>query len=267
MNSSKESVKGVFDALAEKKAWEGLYSGKIDRLSYNFVTRQRAVEALLDPVTKGVVLDIGCGTGDLVPFYVKKKTIYTGLDLSPQMVERAKNNYSKEVSAGIAKFVAGDCENLPFESGSVDVLSAVALIEYLPDSGKVLNEVKRVLKPGGYALITVPHKSAINFKIRDLLAPIRKLLFPLYALLKGGSLGVMKDVKHFHYDPEELDAFMKERGFEKRGHRFTNFYLIPHPFDHLFPGTYMKLSENIDNSGRGDAYKAWAVNYIALYKK
>lgn len=40
----KEEIKGVFDSIARAKTWEGLYGGKADRLSYNFVSRQRAVK-------------------------------------------------------------------------------------------------------------------------------------------------------------------------------------------------------------------------------
>lgn len=267
MANTKSDVIGVFDSLASKKAWEGLYAGRVDRLSYNFVTRQRAVEDLLKPVTHGKALDIGCGTADLAPFFVANRTHYTGLDISPKMIERANVNYSDYVSQDKAKFVVADSERIPFENDSFDMVSAVALIEYLPDAGHILNETQRVLKSGGLALITVPHKDCINFKIRDFLAPLRRLLFPLYLKLKGGALSVMRDVKHYHYNPSELDALMISRGFEKVGFRFTNFYAIPHPLDHLLPSLYMRLSERIAHSPRSEKYKVLAANYLALYRK
>lgn len=61
---TKESVRNVFDGLASKKVWERLYSGKVARLSSNFVSRQHAVEALLEPHAVGRVLDLGCRSGN-----------------------------------------------------------------------------------------------------------------------------------------------------------------------------------------------------------
>jgi hypothetical protein len=60
---------------------------------------------------------------------------------------------------------------------------------------------------------------------------------------------------------------IESRGFKKIEHKYTNFYFIPHPLDHLFPSTYMKLSEYVDRHGYGDKMQNLAVNYIALYQK
>jgi ubiquinone/menaquinone biosynthesis C-methylase UbiE len=267
MKTVKENVTAVFDSLASTKAWESLYKRSMDRVSYNFVTRQRTVENLLEGHTGPNVIDLGCGTGDLVPFYASKGVRYTGLDLSNRMIERATCNFVGKGFSNQIRFIAGDCENLPFQGGEFDTLSAIALIEYLPDPNKALNEISRVLKPGGYALLTVPHKSCINYKVRNVLAPARRALFPLYLKLKGEDLSMMKDVKHFHYDPEELDDLMKKHGFEKCVGKFSNFYVIVHPFDHAVPKLYIKLSEIVDRSSMSNRLNFLAANYIALYKK
>jgi len=267
MSVVKESVTKVFDSLASTRAWESLYRGSVDRLSYNFVTRQRAVETLLEGYAGPNVVDLGCGTGDLVLFYASKGSRYTGLDISEKMIERAKFNFAGRGSPGQIRFMVGDCENLPFPASEFDTLSAVALIEYLPNPHKALSEISRVLKPGGHALISVPHKSCINFKVRDVLAPARHALYPLYQKLKGGAFSVMKDVKHYHYDPDELDELMKTNGFEKCAAKFSNFYVVLHPFDHAVPKLYMKLSEFVDRSSMSDRLTFLAANYIALYKK
>ncbi|MDD5069932.1 MAG: methyltransferase domain-containing protein [Candidatus Omnitrophica bacterium] len=267
MKNQKEKVTQVFDDIALKSSWESLYSGKIDRISYNFVTRQRAVEALLESCASGKALDLGCGSGDLVRFYSQKEVFYTGVDLSSQMIKRANVNYSDLVREGKAIFQVADCENLPFKDGEFNLLSAVALIEYLSDPSKVLNEINRVLKCGGYALITVPNKKCINSRIRSLLKPINSLLFPLYLRLKKSSLATMKDVKHHSYDQKEIDALMKNKGFEKVDCRYANFHIIAYPLDHLIPKIYIGLSELIVNRKLDKVFKNWSSNYIALYRK
>ena len=267
MKNQKEEIILVFDSIASNTSWERLYSSKMDRISYNFITRQRAVEELLEPYTTGKVLDIGCGSGDLVLFYSKKGVIYTGVDLSYHMIKRANFNYGDLVQKGKANFQVADCENLPFKEGEFDVLSAVALIEYLPDSSMALSEISRAIKDGGYVLITVPNKKCINNRIRSLLKPIVNILFPLYVRLKKTSLVSMRNVKHYSYDQKEIDMLMENKGFQKVDDRYTNFHIIPHPLDHLMPRIYIKISEAISNRKLDKVFRNWASNYIALYRK
>jgi ubiquinone/menaquinone biosynthesis C-methylase UbiE len=262
-----DDVVRVFDSLASQRAWENLYSRKIDRLSYNFVSRQRAVEELLKDEVSGNVLDLGCGTGDLLPFFASRNVLYTGLDLSSKMIERASANHATLVSSGNAKFLTGDSENIPFDDNQFHIVTAIALVEYFPDPTKALDEIARVLKPGGVAVITVPHKSCINFAIRDLLEPARNAFYPLYLRLKGRGLSAMKDVKHYAYDSAELDALLVQRRLTKIGERYSNYYVVPHPFDHLVPKLYIRLSELVERASAKQRFNRLAANYLGLYKK
>lgn len=267
MAECKEDVTRVFDNIASKISWEKLYLGKIDRISYNFTSRQRAVEELLKPFISGRVLDIGCGSGDLAAFYAAGGASYTGVDLSGSMIERAKSNYAALVKEGKADFKVADCERLPFRDQEFDLLSAVALVEYLPDPSKFLDEILRVVKKGGYVLLTVPNKKCINNLFRAFFKPVTGLLFPLYAKLKKAPLALMRKVKHYSYSQEEIDFMMEKRGFGKIAGRYTNFHIIPHPLDHIFPKTYIKISEKIESNQLDKAYKNWAANYLAVYRK
>lgn len=267
MINQKEDVIRVFDNLALEYSWERLYSGKVDRLSYNFVIRQRIVKELLEPYVSGKALDVGCGSGDLVMFYARKGIVYTGVDLSSSMIKRANSNYEDLVRKGKATFQVADCEHLPFGKGEFDVLSAVALIEYLPDPSKALCEMARVVKTGGYILITVPNKRCINTRIRGFFKPITGIFFPLYIKLRRASLAAMKDVKHYNYTQKEIDQLMEKMCLSKIGCRYANFHIIPHPLDHLMPKIYMRISEAIVRRKLDKVFKDWASNYIAIYKK
>ena len=267
MLTSKERITSVFDDVASQHAWEDLYSGKIDRTTYNFVSRLRNSEELLAPVVKGKVLDLGCGTGDLFPFFARKGMPYVGVDLSPSMIERANSRHEELLVESEAEFMTGDCESLPFDAMSFDVVTAIALIEYLPDPARTLDEMSRVLKPGGILYLTVPHKSCFNWTMRDIVAPVRDRLFPLYKRIKGSRLSAMSQVKHYHYDADELDALMAKRTMRNIGEKYSNFYFILHPFDHVLPQTYVRLSEWADRSGKDKLFRRFAVNYLGLYQK
>ena len=267
MKTVKENVIEVFDNIASKGSWEELYSGHIDRVTYNFISRQRTVEQLLEPVINGQVLDVGCGTGDLAPFVIRKNAAYTGVDLSAKMIERAIINYDTIIKSGKATFQIADCEYLPFPSKKFDIVTAVALLEYLPDPIQFLHEVQKVIRPGGDFLLTVPYKNCINLKIKKLLSPLIKTLFPIYARLKVRPLLPTKNLQHFTYSEKELDETVAICDFQRVSYCYSNFHIIIHPFDHLLPGLYMRTSERIDRKGLGESYKRWASNYIALFRK
>jgi len=267
MKTDKTSVIGVFDQLAAKGSWENLYSGQINRTTYNFVARLRATEELLAPHVQGKVLDIGCGTGDLAPFVVGKGARYVGMDLSAGMIERANARHAGLVAEGKASFTVGDCDALPFADGEFDAVVAIALMEYLPDPEGFLGESDRVLRDGGALLITVPYKKCISSSLRRILSPVTRALAPIYARLFKPSLNPMSTVKHYSYGEEELAELVEPRGFERVGLRYANFHLIPYPLDHLIPKMYIRLSERVERKGRGERCRRWASNYIALFRK
>ena len=97
------------------------------------------------------VLDLGSGGGIdvfLASQKVGKDGKVIGLDMTPEMVEKAKANSQKARLAN-AEFKLGEIEFLPIEDSSVDVIISNCVICLSPDKGKVFREMLRVLKPGG----------------------------------------------------------------------------------------------------------------------
>ena len=92
------------------------------------------------------LLDCGCGTGPMISLlYEKDRTKhYVGLDLTPKMIEVAKAKNLKGVD-----WVVGDCENLPFNDESFDVIICTNSFHHYPNPQNFFDSVKRVLRPGG----------------------------------------------------------------------------------------------------------------------
>ena len=97
------------------------------------------------------VLDVGCGTGDflrlLAPLVAPGSAI--GIDLSETMIAEAQRRAgggSTNVS-----FQVGNALDLPYESGSIDRLTATQVLLHIPDTAAALAEMSRVLAPGGLA--------------------------------------------------------------------------------------------------------------------
>lgn len=93
------------------------------------------------------VLDVACGTGVVAVTAARRGAIVSGLDLAPPLIERARQNAA---IAGVnIDFVEGDAEALPYPDASFDlVLSQFGHI-FAPRPAVVVEEMLRVLKPGG----------------------------------------------------------------------------------------------------------------------
>ena len=96
------------------------------------------------------LLDCGCGTGPMISLLYENDSSknYTGLDITPKMIEVAKNKNLEGVN-----WVVGDCENLPFEENSFDAIICSNSFHHYPNPQKFFNSAKRVLKPGGRLIL------------------------------------------------------------------------------------------------------------------
>ncbi len=97
------------------------------------------------------VLDLGSG-GGIDVFLASRKVgrsgRVTGLDMTPEMVQKASEN-ARRADLTNVEFKLGEMENLPLGDGSIDVIISNCVICLSPDKGKVFHEMFRVLRPGG----------------------------------------------------------------------------------------------------------------------
>jgi SAM-dependent methyltransferase len=123
------------------------------------------------------VLDLGCGPGWYSAQYGLGGANVTGVDLTPKAVEVA-SAYAK--FRGLANVVIrqGDAQDLPFADDSFDLVISSGVLHHVPDPVQAFREVRRVLKPGGEAKITLYYR---NFLLRNPLA-FRAMLLALRTL-------------------------------------------------------------------------------------
>ena len=108
----------------------------------------RSLEADSRQTTRPHILDVGCGTGanlEMLAQYGETE----GVDISPEALAFCR-------ARGLEKVKQGEAERLPYEDKRFDLVTALDVVEHLDDDVAGLEEIRRVLRPGGYALLFVP---------------------------------------------------------------------------------------------------------------
>lgn len=100
-----------------------------------------------------VLLDLGCGDGRLVPVWqsIVSGEAY-GLELSPKAVEVASRMFPS------VNYTEGDATNTPYENDKFDIIICQEVIEHVEEQQKLIDECGRILKKGGYLILTTPNK-------------------------------------------------------------------------------------------------------------
>ena len=118
--------------------------------------RKHAVEIINQ--RRGRVLEVGVGTGLSLPAYGAHLEI-VGIDLSPEMLEKARERVASEGLSNVTGLHEMDAGELKFPDASFDTVAAMYVMTVVPDPEKVMRELSRVCRPGGEVII-VNHFSA-----------------------------------------------------------------------------------------------------------
>jgi ubiquinone/menaquinone biosynthesis C-methylase UbiE len=123
---------------------------------------QNPLVALEEPVVRRelgdvaglAVIDLGCGTGRHALWLAAQGASVTAVDFSNGMLEEAR----RKPGADAVRFVAHDLARpLPFSDGAFDRVVSGLVLEHLQDLGRFFSEARRVLRPGGGAVVSAMH--------------------------------------------------------------------------------------------------------------
>lgn len=109
------------------------------------------------------VLDAACGEGYGSALLATAAHSVTGVDLSETAVAHARTRYLAE---GL-RFMVANCLELPFEDNEFDCIVSFETLEHLEDHQRLLAEFRRVLKPGGFLLISSPDKAVYTDQLQN----------------------------------------------------------------------------------------------------
>jgi phosphatidylethanolamine/phosphatidyl-N-methylethanolamine N-methyltransferase len=123
------------------------------------------------------ILEVGVGTGLSLPLYPRHACV-TGIDVSPEMLERARGRVARHHLNQVEALQCTDGEYLPFPDGTFDKVVAMYVVSVTPDPIRLVAEMSRVCKPGG-EIYVLNHFSNVN----PVVGGFEKLLAPFSSLM------------------------------------------------------------------------------------
>ena len=130
------------------RRWAPVYDHTFGKIASE--GRKHAVEIINR--SSGRVLEVGVGTGLSLPAY-KRGLEIVGIDLSPEMLEKARERVAELELANISGLHEMDAGELAFPDNGFDTVVAMYVMTVVPEPEKVMRELARVCKPGGQVLL------------------------------------------------------------------------------------------------------------------
>ncbi len=138
---------------ADYDGFAAAYSARNEKSLFNAYYERPEMVRLAGDVAGLAVLDAGCGSGPLSQALRAKGAVVSGFDLSPAMVELARERLGEDADLRVADLGAP----LPYPDDRFDLVVASLSLHYVQDWASALAELRRVLKPGGRLTVSIIH--------------------------------------------------------------------------------------------------------------
>lgn len=192
-----EQVEMMFDNIAPT------YDTLNHRLSWNIdkLWRRKAIDSL-KPYGPQEILDIATGTGDFAIMQAERlhPRSIIGADISSGMMEIGQQKTARKGLSDIISFSKEDCMSLSFGDGSFDAVTAAFGIRNFENLDRGLEEMHRVLRPGGHLCI-IELTAPVRFPMKQLFRIYSHTILPVYGRL------ISKDTAAYSYLTKTIEAF------------------------------------------------------------
>jgi ubiquinone/menaquinone biosynthesis C-methylase UbiE len=242
-----QHIKEFFDEDSRQYLSERYPSAPKTCDQFSYLIRKQYVLEMLDRIPgKGRILDIGCGPAVYTRDLVGRGWQVTGVDLSSGMLQTAA-----KAAAGYGgkpvRFAAAQATELPFRSGSFDAVLCIGVVSYVDSVPALLEDVRRVLKPGGEAILQISNSlsiSEIDLRLRNMLGR----LTPRRGELDAHDRFRARVLLH-PYRPAVFDAWCGAANLRQREFRYFDFR-PPLVIDRLAPALSLTVARRLEAFSR-----------------
>jgi ubiquinone/menaquinone biosynthesis C-methylase UbiE len=140
-------------------------------------------------------LEVGVGLGSDHMLLAQAGAILTGVDLTHRAIEHTKRRF--ELLGLKSNLIIADAENLPFSDNEFDAIYSWGVLHHSPNTQKAIDEVYRVLKPGGFAKIMIYHKFSL----------VGYMLWIRYGLMKLNPFISLTYIYHHYLESPGTKAY------------------------------------------------------------
>jgi len=217
--SKRRYVRQLFATIADR------YDLITRVLSYGQDARWKARLVSMAEVRAGErALDLACGTGDIAFAVAARGARAVGLDITHRMLQLARLRPGSGGSSSQApvEFISGDMTSLPFRSSSFDLVTTGYGLRNVPDLDAAIDEIARVLRPGGRLL-------SLDFNRPE--SAVIRAAYLAYLTGVGASLGWLlhRDPDTYRYIPASIRRYPGAGGVADRmnSRGFTRVRIVP----------------------------------------
>lgn len=234
----RKSVAEYFDKTAE-----GYFNWYDDDswLGYAFCIRKIRVLEIFDK-DGGKVLDVGCGPGIMAEDMLERNCEFWGMDVSTEMIKQGEERFGSNNKVHLS---TGTAEILDFPDNTFDAVMSMGVIEFVDNDQQALEEMMRVLKPGGTLIVAFISKYS-PFRIwRDFVFyPITSLIRPvLYRFTKRLR---KPHIKQRTYTEKSIRNKLSQNQFDINDVLYCNFNIFLPPLEHIFPRLSTVVSKKLE---------------------
>ena len=155
------------------------------------------------------IIDVGGGYGRFSNLYNQYFKGCVLLDPSDKLLKKAKQ---KNINLSLVK---GEAEDIPFPNGYFDVALLIRVAHHLQNFAVAIEEIQRVLKPGGYFILEFPNKIHLKGRLMSLFG-LREVLFDLSPIDRRSQKEIEQGtVPFYNYHPYWVLRILESRGWEK----------------------------------------------------
>lgn len=202
-----------FRAVSGK--WGQRYERRPERMSdLDLQLRRQAALQFMLPLLTGArrfaLLDVGCGAGNLLAAVRPGTARLCWVDLAPAMIAAAARRCPE------AELHVGDAAALPFAQASLDVVTCLGVLEYVPEPLAALREIARVLHPHGRLIVSLPNRASLFRRASRAEIAAEETLLAGWRRLRGRGAATERQpsYRRAEWTVAEAHALLRSAGLE-----------------------------------------------------